>query len=331
MKKLLVLFITFAITFGQQASQEGTTSGNFAKIPLWASSIAKSNTGVSYANGVEALFYNPAGIIGSSEVGFGVQEHFADIQTNFLGFTFDFEGSAIGVQMSFNDVGDIQQTTWDDQEGKTLSDFTVSQMVLGLTYASQLTDRIKGGITLKTISESVLSVSATAIALDAGIQYQFDENYSLGLALKNLGSKMEYTGGGLNINTPLPGDANNPDFEVVPDVKSANLPTSFEIGLAYHHDLDENSYIQTSTTFTIDNAAENLLFGGVEYGYDMFMLRGGYDFSTSWIDNVQYDYSFGFGLNLDLSSTSKISVDYAYAHAAEFFEDLNMFSLRLSF
>ena len=329
--KILLVFIAVAITFGQAASQAGTTSGNFAKIPLWASSISKMNTGGSYAKGVEALYYNPAGIVGTSEVGLAVREHIADIRSNIIALTFQFDNSAIGIQMSYNDIGDIQQTTWEDQDGQNHSTFTVSQMVLGLSYASQLTDRIKGGITFKSITESVLSTSASAIAIDAGIQYEFNNAFSLGVALKNIGTKMEFSGDGLNSTTKIPGDGNNPTYETRPDVSSAHLPTSFEVGMTYHHKLDENSYFETSSTVTVDNAAQNQAFASFDYGYDMFNVRGGYDFTSSWNKETLYDYTAGFGLNVEMDTNTSLSIDYAYAHSSNKFKDLNMFSLRLSF
>lgn len=333
MKNILYTLLTSMILFGQVSTQVGTTSGNFILIPVFAKSISMGNTGVSTASGVEALYYNPAGIVGeTSEAAVSMQDHIADIKTNFFGAVFNFENSAIGFSMKTMDNGKLEQTTFDNPEGVGLASFDVDMVVAGLTYAQRFTDRVSAGITLNVINESVLNISATAVSLDAGIRYNFDENATLGLALKNVGSKLEFTGEALYQDQQSSGaDPNAASSKFSAALAPANIPATFEMGLSYKSTLDEDSYVRSQTTLNINNSGENQFALGAEYGFQFLSVRAGYDFSSSWIDEYLRDFSFGLGVNTELSGSSVLSLDYAYVNMADYFDGLNMFTVKLSF
>ena len=78
--------------------------------------------------------------------------------------------------------------------------FKPTLSTFGLTYANAFSDRAFFGVTGKLVYESIPRASASALALDIGVQYTGFadiEGLGLGLALTNIGTDMHYSGSGL--------------------------------------------------------------------------------------------------------------------------------------
>ena len=91
--------------------------------------------------------------------------------------------------------------------------FKPNMTTLALTYANAFSDKARFGISVKAITESIPRASASAFALDAGVQYENlndIEGLGIGLVLKNIGTDMHYEGSGLT--TTASDDDNLEDF-----------------------------------------------------------------------------------------------------------------------
>ena len=107
----------------------------------------------------------------------------------------------------------------------------------------------------------------------------------------------------------------------------ADLPSIFEIGLAYRRPRDSKGLLELAAVFRHRNFARDQWKVGAEYSYNpFFKLRGGFDYVAAAGDDYLFGTSFGFGLQL----RRDMHVDYAYT-TVDFFDGLNTFTLRLDF
>jgi hypothetical protein len=254
------------------------------------------NTGMAGSNqarakGIESQFLNVAGtaFTKNTEVNFARTNWLAGsgINMNAFGVTQHVgETGAIGIGVVALNAGKIEKTTEESPEGG-LGTFNPTFYNVSLSYAKGFSDNIYGGINVKMISEQISNVSARGIAIDAGIQYHTGkyEQIHFGIALKNVGPKMQYKGDGLTEQMIVQNNVNGFDYQFTMSNRSASfeLPSLINIGGAYDFYLtkDTSGLLKThrvsiaanftSNSFTYDN----YLFG-LEYCWkDILYLRGG--------------------------------------------------------
>ena len=94
--------------------------------------------------------------------------------------------------------GKIPVTTTHFPDG-TGEPYSPTFLTLGATYAKALTDRISVGLTANLVTERILETSASGVAFNIGIQYQnlAAEGLNLGIAVKNIGTNMQFAGSDL--------------------------------------------------------------------------------------------------------------------------------------
>ena len=189
----LTLLFMVSVNGTAQEQRTGTNAASELLIPVGARAIAMGGGSVATAEGVEAIYWNPAGVARSNYTANAVFSHMtylADININYVAVAFNFGGlGTLAFSMKALDIGDIPITTEvaPDGTGGLLSPQFITA---GLTYSRALTDRISVGGTINLISETLDRVSASGVAVDIGVQYRDLANVtglSLGVAVKNLG------------------------------------------------------------------------------------------------------------------------------------------------
>jgi len=336
--KKKILFISFiflllaSTTFAGDISRIGTTSGSQLLIPVGARSIALGSAVVSEVKGAEAIYYNPAGMAATtkSEILFNNMTYIADIKVNY--FAGLFSGGNIGsfgLSIKSLDFGDIAETTeiYPDGTGDT---YSPSFVVLGLSYSRMLTDRISAGLTGKYISEKIMETSASALAIDLGVQYSFNNSLKLGVVMKNVGSKMQYDGRNLERTFTMPGTqpgSDNGYFRGVP--LASDIPSIFSFGLSYAVNIAEENSVRFSGEFANFNDASDQVFGGMEYGFkDLFFLRGGYTYDSQSPDDQIFGVSAGAGIKYPVGNFD-FYFDYAYRQLTDYFDANHVFTVKL--
>ncbi len=333
----LALICAVQFSFAGDLARTGTAAAAQLSVPVGARYLAMGGANIANVVGVDGLYWNPSGLASMSNAATGVfstMNIFNDVNVNYL---------AVGVQMgdlgnlavtlkSF-DFGDIPMTTILDTEGSNGQTFSPTFSTLGITYAMQLTDVIKVGVTGKLISESIDRASASAIAMDAGIQYDNLGGYSglsFGIVVRNIGTSMRYEGSGL---THESAEVNGGLFQgfTKREAASDDLPTSFEIGFGYTSNIDEQNSLLFSTNFNNYNYGSDALRLGAEYMFnDMIALRGGYLYATD-LDAAEQLYSLtaGAGFHYDVGGMD-LTIDYSWRDS-QYFDGNNLFSLKLGF
>lgn len=336
MKKLIFLIVLIACAipnFAGDKSRKGTTGADQLLIPVGARGIATGEAFLSNVTGLEAIYYNPAGFAhtNGSEAMFSYMSYIADINVSYFAV-----GTNLGDLGSFAfsiktlDVGDIPVTTLDAPDGNG-DVYSPGFLTAGVTYSKVITDRVSVGFNAKVISESIMDVSAVGFAVDFGVQYRFSNNLSLGAAVKNIGTNMNYSGSNLQVRTGIPGTlpgSRGGTYEVV--AEPFQLPSYFELALSYSYDLNEQNMLQIASTFRNNNVLEDQMKFGFEYGFaKTFFLRAGYDLLLENTDQNTFGFTAGAGVNYQLSDGIHVVLDYAFREVKEFPTANHIFTVKL--
>jgi len=318
----------------------GSAGAQELLIPVGARGIALGQSSLVVSTGVDAIYWNPAGLSRETrgvEALFSHMQYFGDIAVNYgaIGFQAGDVGT-IGVSLKSISFGDIPVTTEDFIDG-TGATFSPTFINLGATYSKLLTDRISVGVTSTLISEKIINTSASGVAFNVGIQYYGlgIPELSLGIAVKNVGPLMSFSGSDLlrtaNVQQSLRG---NQPYLV--DAAGFALPSSMEIGLGYQRKLDDQNSVLFGGNFQNNNTSDDVYGLGGEYNYDnTFYVRASYlyapqrTYDVSGQSSYIYDYALGAGLRHDVGGVD-VTFDYAYRHV-KLLDANNIITIRFGF
>jgi hypothetical protein len=339
---LLLVTASALPAFAGGENRAGTNAAPELLIPVGARDIAVGGSMIATTSGIEAIFWNPAGLARtkfSSDAMFSYMNYIADIGIDYFAIGATFEGfGSLGLSMKSVGIGEINVTTEDQPDG-TGQKFTPSVFNMGLTYSRMLTDRISVGATATLISERFDRVSATGFAVSAGVQYVGLAGFSglsIGVAVKNIGPQMKFDGDGL-LRQGNVDDVLRPGSFYKVSAASFELPSTIEFGVSYAYTPAEMNVFNFHGVFQSNNFMGDEYKLGLEYGYDnTFFVRGGYNISENMKDNSSQlsdnnIYIFGFtagaGVHYPLGSLD-LTFDYAF-RAVKFLENNHVFSLKV--
>jgi len=339
-KLFLVLVLLFAVSSLEiQAGgrdRAGTAGAQELLIPIGARGTALGGSFITSASGIDALFWNPAGISGSSatEAMFSHLSYIADIGVSAFALTTTFEGvGTFGFSLRALSFGDIP---WTDEYNPDISSntFSPTYTTLGISYATTLSDRIKAGITFNLINETIGSVSASGLGFDVGLQYfglAGVRGLKLGLVVKNIGTQMKFSGGGLF--RPVIGvDSENSMSSLrMIDAAEFELPSFFEIGLGYELALQEDTKLNFATSFQNHNFSSDLFKLSAEAEFlNLLFVRGSYEMAADDADGEYlYGPAFGAGVHYNAGGLD-MSLDYAY-RVTKVFDGNHVITIKLGF
>jgi hypothetical protein len=340
---MITLLLVTSTTAGTLNST-GTAGGAQLLIPQGNMNIALSTGNGSTVDGIGSIFVNPAGVANMTAMSGMASSGDYIADTKLASFAFGMplnESTNLAIGMKTLDFGDIMTTTAQATEGDGTT-FSPSFYVASLSVGNSVSDRVKVGVTGKLISETMGDASATATALDAGVQYLFpNKKLSVGVALKNVGSRLQFEGTGLEGQYQPDGTQ--------PGTKNENLsitgmdsplPTSLDISVGYQlnnrlsvmSSFENFSYQLNTLTVSGMYRAGNVWLAA---GTKMNVQTG--DKPTAMSEFVWEDYtksnwgvSLGFGVDIDLGATM-MSVSYANRQSVDFFDDYSAVEVSFSF
>ena len=299
-------------------NRAGTNGAPELLVPLTArySALGGATTSVlAGMNGLEALYANPAGLTNnrSTSALFSRLQYVEDIGVNYFGLAQRFGDNNLALTISAWDMGTIYRQTEVNPEKSEDATFRVSFINVGFSYARTLTDRIAAGATIKLLNHAIDDLNATGIVFDAGMTYVVGETgLRLGVALKNIGNELQYSGTGLGRRVRLPeqqGDASVNTVQL--ESEGVQYPTLLNFGVAYERSVTSNASVTLLGNFRSNSFEDDEFSGAVELGYgNLLYVRGGYEYTRE--NNVTFykGYSFGGGLRLDFAGT-ELALDYS--------------------
>ncbi len=328
--KILMISLVFALFAGQTATagnkdRVGEAGAGQLLINPWVRSSGLGGSNSAYISGLEAQFLNVAGIARtrSTELIFAHTSWLVGTGTSISSFgitqKLGKEGGVLGLSVMSLSFGDIPITTVSQPEGG-IGTFSPKQSNVNISYAKAFSNSIYAGVTVKIVSESTSSTKASTVAIDAGIQYVTGKHdqFKFGVALKNVGPNMKYTGDGLSFRGFVPGQVN----ALTVEQRSAGfeLPTLIRIGASYDLILSDNIKLIPSYTFTSNSFTNDQHSVGVELRWSKYLvLRGGYTYENDLLNtskkiNALTGFAMGISIEAPFNKGDEagFSIDYAY-------------------
>jgi len=299
---------------GSSLNKTGTTAAQFLKIGIGPRAVGMGGAYTALADDINAIYWNPSGLarMHSQEAYFNHVDWIMDVKMDFAGFAVDIDDlGTLGAFISVMSMDDMPVRTLQQPEG-TGELFSAGSIVIGLSYARNLTEEFSIGFNAKYIGEHIWNESARTFAIDIGTQYviPFLNEFRLGASISNFGSKMKMAGRDIIQTTTVgAGEGNliNTDLQL----DEFELPLLFRIGLA----VDVIKTTENRLTIAADaihpNDNSEYVNAGLEYTWnEIFFIRGGY--KSLFEQDGEQGFTIGAGLNYRFFDAYKIKIDYAY-------------------
>ncbi|RJP65084.1 MAG: hypothetical protein C4539_13700 [Ignavibacteriales bacterium] len=333
---LMFLLVAVNLVYASGGNRNGTGGAAQLLIPTGPKGISLGGSNVSFTKGIDALYWNPAGLSRTKygiEATFSQMSYIADIGVSYGAVSTNVEGVGMfALSIKALAIGEIDVTTTEHPDG-TGQTYSPQMLTAGLSFARNLSDRISVGLTANLITEKLGLVSATGFAFNIGVMYTGlggIDGLSFGLVMKNIGPQMQYEGSGLNIQATSTSLSRPGQYYKI-EAASFELPSSLEFGVAYNARIDDMNSLMFSTTFQNNNFAGDNYKLGAEYTFsDAISVRGGYTMAPDYEkDDFIYGLTAGIGGKYDLGDV-QIKVDYAYRDV-KYFDGNHVFGISFGF
>jgi len=331
---LLLSTSLFSQGFISDVSKRGTTAAPFLSIGQGARATGMGSAFVAVSDDASALFWNPAGIAKTKGVGFMVDhtQWIADIDYNFMALAYNLgDFGVIGMSFTISDIDEMNVTTVENPEG-TGEKFGVTDAAFSLAWAIQLTDKFAIGFNPKFVYQSIWKMTATALAIDMGVQYitPFD-GMVLAMCISNFGTRMKLEGSSTLIiyDANENSTGNNGNIPAYLQTDTWDLPLNFRVGVSYEPiKMDNNRLLVSVDALHQSDNYENVNVGA-EYTFsDFISLRGGY--KSLFLQDSEESFSLGFGLKQLVIGNVSILLDYAYQDFGRL-SDIQKFTVAINF
>jgi hypothetical protein len=329
-------------------SRVATRGANFLEIGVGARGVAMAGAYAGIAEGVTALYWNPAGAaeIEGPSAAFAIADLYEDagITHSFVGGVLPLGGAGVfGIALSQLSSGDMQRTTeaFPDGGDPTFgSTFAYTATSAGLYYARRLTDRLSLGIGLKFASEGIDDAKANYVGIDVGTKFRTGlYGTHIAASLSNLGTSGRYQGSAIkrfSTNQFRPG-ATQVDFST----QDLQMPTLFRFSVRSDVLGPSDALLGANGQHTvmalieaadaIDTDVQTAI--AAQYGFrDIVFLRLG----KRWVNEKETEFregshglSLGGGVKIPLGRT-RLSFDYAYTNMSDL-NSIQVFSVEFGF
>lgn len=311
----------------------GNRGAGFLELGVGARAQALGGAYTAIAEGVTALYWNPAGVADMPGVAASAsyQSLYDDsgLTNSFFGIAVPVGAGAVGLSVIYFSSGDIVRTTERFPEGNdpTAGKFVEwSGVSIGATYARQFTDRLSFGGTLKFADEGINHGRATFYTGDVGIRFNTGlYGVTIGTAITNIGGRTQMEGPAVERDLPATDDPVLPTQRTLPVTLRASSvlpPTAFRFGLRTDLVGGSDAVLRASPDHQVSLMGEMtnpinapaLPGVAVEYGFrELIFLRGSKLFraEAEAEDDFSSGLAAGFGVRIP-GLSRKLTFDYAY-------------------
>ncbi|MCA9784735.1 MAG: PorV/PorQ family protein [Candidatus Delongbacteria bacterium] len=318
----------------------GSAGAQELRIPVGARGTALMGSFLGDVHGVDAICWNPGGLVDleSNEATFGNFNYWADMDMVQFAAAHNFGNlGALGVSARVFNYGDLNVTTESQPDG-TGEVLQPKSSIITLAWSRRISDRVALGMNANLVNQKVKDMSASGVAFDFGVQVETPmDGLSFGIVLKNFGANMKFSGYG-NETKFIPDDAEPGSVRKTwtLEYQDFELPSSFQLGLAYDVMEDPINRLSTYAAFVGNNHSSDEYIFGAEYGFrNLAFGRFGYTYASNISDDATfsqdylYTWSGGLGFRFDLGATD-LFVDWSYTEN-KVFDATQWYTLRFAF
>jgi tetratricopeptide (TPR) repeat protein len=301
------LFLLGLLPVLANAKSAGTSAANFLKIGVGARGAAMAGAQTAMTEDLTATYWNPAGLASLRYHEISLMHYALIDNIRFQNASYGFPTERLGsfsVGASILDYGSIAGYA---PGGIPTGNIEASNKMITASWGKKLftESKLSTGFTFKYLQSDLAGYKASAPMLDAGLQFPFEtgqlRGLRLGLALRNMGSGLDYNG------------------------EKSDLPQQTVLGTGFSA-LGGN--LNLALDFIQSKDADSYAAFGAEYRvFDMLHLRLGY---STLSDFVGTGFSYGIGFRFaqwnidyalvpygDLGNTNRVSVGYRFGRAAQ--------------
>ena len=331
---ILSLMLVCTVTENAEAGnpdRQGEAGAYELLMNPWARSAGLHSMNTANVSGVEALRLNVAGAsrINKTQANVSYAEYLegSGISMNAFGLSQRIgKSGAIALSLMSLDFGDIPVTTVAQPEG-TGSTYSPRFINIGVGYSHMFENKISVGVLARGINESIADLSASTFAIDAGVQYVTgaNDNFKLGISLRNVGGTLRFDGDGTVRSVSSPNGSTPFQLAIQERTNEFELQSQLNIGGSYDFLFGKKHRLTLLGNFTSNAFSQDQFGGGLEYALnEIFVLRGAYRYEVgSEVEETAPLYTgvaAGFSIQLPLNKDAKdeglfgtqISIDYGY-------------------
>lgn len=319
---LILILILVGFTLGGM-TKIGTTAAPLLKIGI-GRATGMGEAFVAVADDASSAFWNPAGLslLVSRQLIFNHIDWIADVNHDFITValplkigTVAFSATALTMgEMIYTELDNVATTDVREDYGELNRTFSANQLVLGISYARLITDKLSFGATVKGINERIWDNSATGLGFDLGLHYNTGfRSLKLGMVMTNLGSEMAYAGRQLDFADTL----QNTDPPATYKTTPSPLPTIFRFGISYNLMETEKDYLLFAADLVHPaDVSETANFGFEYCANKLLFIRAGYIFNmdSEYGDEIgrKTGICAGLGVAFKISDRVDLKLDVGY-------------------
>ena len=307
--RVSILSLVMIVSAWVALAQDGSTAYNYLNVPVSSHVYALGGHNISIVDAdVNLVEQNPAllGVEHSNQVGLNYMRYIGG--SNFMGARYAHsagERGAWSIGLQYYGYGEFVGA---DPDGTITGNFSANDIAFSAAYSHDITDYLRGGITIKGLYSKYEIYSAFALCADLGVNYFNPENeLSLSMVLKHLGGQL------VKFNETY----DQLPWDVQVGMSKILGTTSMRLSITATHLTKWNLpyYVREDESSTFSNLIEKSSFGsnlfrhltfGVEYvPSDKFYIGLGYNHKTR-TDMSTYSRSFVSGFSLGAGFKSNV-------------------------
>jgi hypothetical protein len=300
MKKAIIAALLLLICTAVAQAQSEPSSFQFMLIGAGSRAAALGEAYTAVSGDAAAPYFNPASaaLMRSTELSFMHVKYLTDVTVEHFTLMSGSPKFRFGFGFYYGQTSNIQRRD-NTPSQDPLGTFDEHNFTASFVWAIPVSGRLFFGNSIKFAYQKLDLENASALAIDLGSFYSVSPEITLGLAIRNLGTRPKFIS------------------------QAFDLPREFRVGISYRGKPDTKlDGVMFASDFVLPNWGDksSKLNLGVEYNYqNLVALRIGYD--------LGYD-SRGFSIGGGFSYRD-YNFDYAFVPAKHNLSDTHRFSLRV--
>ncbi|MBC8185633.1 PorV/PorQ family protein [candidate division KSB1 bacterium] len=339
-KLILLMLSIFILSSNALAGKKKVAQSGmgYLAISMGARESAMGDAGTAITKGIQGMWHNPSVIADIDRFAVSMQQVNWMVDTKLYGFAAAYSlgnWGTVAMDLTYMDYGEIMGTQRVDKSvdyrGFVLTgDVGVEDYAIGFAYARRMSDKFTLGFKVKRLHESLGNAryvyQRENEGTDEQIDYYKDKKWSMNDWGLDIGTVYDVGWKSLKVAMTMQNFSRDLKYWY----EEFTTPMALRIGLAM--DIAE-VFLPNSENLNFNLAVdaihpndytERVHIGGELLYLNRFALRCGYKFNHD-VEN----FTFGLGVDFTMAGLSAV-VDYAYTNA-DYFQDINRFSMQFYF